>query len=134
MENIFFDLSRLKYLGKGAIVGKAVRIRHPEQVSIGDGTIIDDFTYISGSVEIGCFSHIGPQCTISGGLGKLVVGNYVGISSGCSIHLASSEYCAASLDLPSVPEEIQFGGEVGEVEFADFVLLGANSTVLPGVR
>jgi hypothetical protein len=44
MENIFFDLKKLKYLGTGAIIGKTVRIRKPEEAIIGDYTIIDDFT------------------------------------------------------------------------------------------
>ena len=44
MDNIFFDLKRLKYLGVGAIIGKAVRIRRPELCIIGDYKIIDDFT------------------------------------------------------------------------------------------
>ena len=43
-DNIFFNISDLKYIGKNVIIGKTVRIRQPEKVSIGDNTIIDDFT------------------------------------------------------------------------------------------
>ena len=50
MENIFFDKSKLKYCGENVIIGKTVRIRKPEEVSIGDGTIIDDFTYFFRSI------------------------------------------------------------------------------------
>lgn len=35
-NNIFFDLSELKYCGKNVIIGKTVRIRYPHLVSIGD--------------------------------------------------------------------------------------------------
>ena len=45
--NIFFDLKKLKHIGKNVIIGKTVRIRRPELVEIGDNTIIDDFCYIS---------------------------------------------------------------------------------------
>jgi galactoside O-acetyltransferase len=133
-ENIFFDLSRLKYLGKNVIIGKTVRIRHPELVEIGDNSIIDDFTYISTSMKIGKFCHIAAGVNISGGAGFVEMGNYVAISAGCSIHAASSDYISASLDYPSVPEELRFGGIIENIFFSDFVLLGAHSVVLPGVN
>jgi len=132
MENIFFDLSQLKHLGEGALIGKTVRIREPEKVSIGKGTIIDDFTYISGDVEIGCYSHIAPNCTLSCGAGKLYIGNFVGISSGSCIYVSSTDYVRATLDLPSVPRDLKFGGEFADVSISDFVLLGSHSVVLPG--
>ena len=94
MSNIFFDLKDLKHLGKNVIIGKTVRIRRPELVSIGDNTIIDDFTYISCGMEIGNNCHIASNVSISGGqLGKkLVMGNYSTISNGTSIHCASSDF------------------------------------------
>lgn len=131
MDNIFFDLSRLKYLGKNVIIGKTVRIRQPEKVSIGDNTIIDDFTYISSELEIGNNCHIASNVSISGGKGKLFLGNYSTISNGCSIHCASSDYRECSLDLPSVPTEEQFGGIVGNIRIGDFVTIGAHSCILP---
>ena len=50
-ENIFFDLSQLKKIGKNVIIGKTVRIRYPELVEIGDNVIIDDFTYIINCIK-----------------------------------------------------------------------------------
>jgi acetyltransferase-like isoleucine patch superfamily enzyme len=38
------------------------------------------------------------------------------------------------MDLPSVPEDLRFGGTAGEVHIADYALLGAHSIVLPGVE
>jgi len=134
MENIFFDLTRLKHLGAGAIVGTCVRIRRPELVSIGDGTIIDDFTYISGALEIGAHSHIAPNVTITGGAKTLTVGNYVGIGAGCSIFVGSTDFVTPSFDFPSIPEEFQFGGIREDVVIDDYVQLGSHSVVLPGVR
>ena len=37
VDNIFFDPRTLKYLGEGAIIGKTVRIRHPQHCIISDG-------------------------------------------------------------------------------------------------
>lgn len=133
MENIFFDISKLKHIGKNVIIGKTVRIRQPEKVSIGDNTIIDDFTYISSAADIGSNCHIASNVSISGGKGKFTMGDYSTISNGSSIHCASSDYRKCSLDLPSVPEEEQFGGLVSDIHVGNFVIVGAHSCILPGV-
>ena len=133
MENLFFDPKKLKYLGKNCIIGKTVRIRQPEKCVIGDNTIIDDFTYISAEVEIGKNCHISSNVCISGGEGKFKMGDYSTLSSHVSIHCASSDYSKVSLDLPSVPSELRFGGEIGDVEIGDFVVVGSHSCILPNV-
>ena len=131
-KNLFFDLSDLKYLGKNVIIGKTVRIRQPEKVIIGDNVIIDDFTYISSAMEIGRNCHISSHVSISGGLGKLTIGDYSTISSHCSVYCASSDYRKISLDLPSVPEEERYGGIVEDVIIGDYVTVGAHCCILPG--
>ena len=133
MENIFFDKRDLKYCGEGVIIGKTVRIRNPNEVSIGDGTIIDDFCYISCSADIGNSCHIASHVNISGGGGHLVVGNYVGIASGCSLNIQSSDYLTASFELPSIPKENRFGGYGKCISLGDHVLLGAHTIILPNV-
>lgn len=133
MDNIFFDKNKLKYCGENVIIGKTVRIRKPEECIIGDNTIIDDFAYISCPIEIGRNCHIASHVSISGGAGKFVMGDYSTISNHCSVHCASSDYSKVSLDLPSVPKEEQFGGEVGSVYVGNFVTIGAHSCLLPMV-
>ena len=133
MKNIFFDIKKLKYLGENAIIGKTVRIRNPEEVIIGDGTIIDDFTYISSKLEIGKNCHVASHVNISGGQGQLKVGNYVGIAAGCSLHTQSSDYLKASFDLPSIRSDLKFGGYGTKIELCDHVLLGAHTIILPEV-
>jgi len=134
MDNIFFDISKLKHCGKNVIIGKTVRIRKPEECSIGDNTIIDDFAYISCGIEIGKNCHIASHVSISGGEGTFKMGDYSTISNHCSIHCASSDYSEVSLDLPSVPKELQFGGLVGDISIGDFVTIGSHSCILPGVN
>lgn len=133
MENLFFNKKDLKYCGENVIIGKTVRIRKPSETIILDNTIIDDFTYISSSVEIGKNCHIASNVSISGGKGKLFIGDYSTISNHCSIHCASSDYKNMSLDLPSVSEYMQFGGEIEDVNLGKYVTIGAHSCVLPGV-
>ena len=132
-DNIFFDKSKLKYCGKNVIIGKTVRIRKPEDCIIGDNTIIDDFAYISCAIEIGNNCHIASHVSISGGKGKFKMGDYSTLSSHVSIHCASSDYTQTSLDLPSVPEEEQYGGFVEDIELGNYVVIGSHSVILPGV-
>jgi acetyltransferase-like isoleucine patch superfamily enzyme len=134
MENIYFDLRRLKYLGEGVIIGKSVRIRKPEDCLIGDGTIIDDFAYVACAIELGRNCHIASHVSISGGAGHFFMGDYSTISNHCSVHCASSDYAVVSLDLPSVPEGHRFGGQVGDVVLGNYVTIGAHSCILPKVR
>lgn len=132
-SNLFFDLAGLGRLGRDAIVGRAVRIRRPACVRLGDGCIIDDFVYISCELEMGHYCHIASNVVLSGGSGRVLLGNFVGIGPGCSVHAASAGYLEATLDLPSVPAAYRFGGSVSEVRMGDHVSLGAHSTILPGV-
>ena len=132
MDNLFFDLSKLKHLGENVIIGKTVRIRHPERVIIHDDVIIDDFTYISCGMEIGKCCHIASNVSISGGLGKLTMGEYSTLSSHCSAHCASSDYRKTSLDLPSVPEDQRYGGQVADIVIGRHVVVGAHCCILPG--
>ena len=133
MSNIFFNKKDLKYCGENVIIGKTVRIRRPQDVIIGDNTIIDDFTYISCGMIIGKNCHISSNVSISGGLGTLTMGDYSTISNHCSIHCASSDYGLISMDLPSAPEDLKFGGEIGNISIGKYVTIGAHSTILPNV-
>lgn len=134
MENIFFDLNRLKYIGKNVIIGKTVRIRHPELVSIGDHSIIDDFTYISAELEVGKFCHIGANSTVlgGGGKGKCVFEDLSGCAPGTRIITASDDY-VSSMGGPNVPD--QFLGEppAGLVHIKSYTILGTNTVVMPNV-
>lgn len=134
MENIFFDKNKLKFCGENVIIGKTVRIRKPEECSIGDNTIIDDFTYISCAIELGKNCHIASNVTISGGSGKFIMGDYSTLSNHCSVHSGSSDYSEVSLDIPSIPKQSQFGGYTKEIKIGNFVTIGAHSTILPGVQ
>lgn len=134
MENLFFDKRKLKYLGENCIIGKSVRIRKPEECIIGDNTIIDDFSYISASIQIGRNCHIASNVSISGGAGHFVMDDFSTISNHCSVHCASSDYSSVSLDLPSVENDLQFGGLVKSIKIGKLVTIGAHSCILPGAE
>jgi acetyltransferase-like isoleucine patch superfamily enzyme len=134
MQNLYFDLKKLQYLGAGAIIGKSVRIRRPEECVIGDGSIIDDFSYIACPIEIGKHCHLASHVSISGGAGRFKMGDYSTLSNHCSVYCASSDYSSLSLDLPSVAPDQRFGGQVADVVLADYVTVGAHCCILPGSR
>lgn len=134
MKNIFFEFKKLKYLGNNVKIGKTVNIRNPEKVVILDNVIIDDFTYISGNLEVGSFSHIAPNSTLTSGTSKIKIGNCVGISNNCAIHASTAEYLNPSLDYPTIPKRYKFGGISKNVILEDYVLIGSGCLLLPGLK
>lgn len=134
MENLFFDLNKLKFIGKNVIIGKCVRIRYPELVSIDDYSIIDDFTYISTGMEIGKYVHIASNVTISGGKNsKIKIDDFSGIASGVSLYTGSANYLQASFDTATIPENFRKAGLVEDIIIDKHVWIGTHSVVMPGV-
>lgn len=133
-ENLFFDLRTLKHCGSNVIIGKTVRIRNPERVTIGDNVIIDDFTYISGTVSIGDYVHIAPGCVLSASSSLIAMGSLSGLSAGCKVYAGSSNYVYCGLDIPTIPEEHRYNVLLDEVHLESFALAGASAIILPGCR
>jgi len=133
-QNLFFDKTELKHCGKNVIIGKTVRIKDPQKVSIGDNVIIDDYTYISGNVTIGDYVHIAPGCVLSGSSGHVEMQAFSGLSAGCKVYGGSSNYLRAGLDIPTIPKEFQYNLIIDDTVLESFALVGANSIVLPGCR
>jgi len=131
-ENIFFDKRDLKYCGEDVIIGKTVRIRRPELVCIGDHVIIDDFTYIPCELRVGSYTHVGASCSMIGGSGRIEIGSFVNIAPSCQIVTSSNDYKGGGLVGPCIPSEFADKAVTAPVVISDFVLLGCNTTVLPG--
>jgi acetyltransferase-like isoleucine patch superfamily enzyme len=133
-ENIFFDFNLLKQCGENVIIGKTVRIRNPEKVSIGSNVIIDDFTYISGEAEIGDYVHIAAGCVLSAGVSKITMEPLSGLSAGCKVYGGSSNYTICGLDMPTIPIEHRYNVINEDVLIQSFSLIGASSIILPGCK
>jgi len=133
-DNIFFDLGDLAFLGKNAIIGKTVRIRKPGRCSIGDWTIIDDFTYISCGIMVGRFTHIGANGVLIGGDAQITIGDFVNIAPGCRLIAASNDFSAGGLVGPAIPPEFAAKSVIADVKLGDHVLLGTNTVILPGTE
>ena len=133
MDNIFFDLAKLGHLGRNAIIGKTVRIRYPELVSIGDDCIIDDFTYISTALELAAKVHVSAGCKIVGGrLARVTMGSYSTLAPNVVLAAGSDDY-VAGIATPLVPREAKGNLEVGVISIGRHSIVGAGTVVLPNV-
>lgn len=132
-NNIFFDPSLLKKCGKNVIIGKTVRIRHPELVEIGDNVIIDDFTYISTSLMLSSYVHIASGVSIIGGVHATVRMKEFSTLAPHVVIAAGSDDYMAGIATPLVPNEFKGDMTVGIVTIGRHVIVGANAVVLPNV-
>ena len=131
-ENIFFDIKKIKKLGKNTIIGKTVRLRHPELCTIENNSIIDDFTYVSTKLNIGSFSHIASHVTISGGQdGSCKLGDFSGIGSGTRIFCDTSDFEDEIASI--IPRKFKKISTAGDVIMEKFTATGGNVVVLPKV-
>lgn len=115
------------------IVSANCRIRHPEHLSIGAYSIIDDYCYFSTKVRIGKCSHIASGCSIAGGKERqFILGDYSSVSSGVKIWCTSDDFTNDVVTI--IPEK---AGDVkdhlirGDVTVGDMCAIGANSVVMP---
>jgi len=132
-ENIFFDTKQLKYVGKNVIIGKTVRIRYPELVSIGDNCIIDDFTYISTALELEGFNHISSGCKIIGGPKSILHMKKFSTFSPNVIVAAGSDDYDGGIATPLVPEKYKGNVRYGKIVIGKHVIVGSGSVILPEV-
>jgi galactoside O-acetyltransferase len=132
LENIFFDLKKLKRIGQNVTIGRTVRIRYPELVEIGDNVIIDDFTYISTALKVDNYVHIssgakiigGRQCTVS-------FGSFSTLAPNVTLSAGSDDYIAG-LATPLVDAKFKGNVEYGDILIGKHCIVGAGSVVLPG--
>jgi galactoside O-acetyltransferase len=134
MDNIFFDLKKLKSLGKNVIIGKTVRIRYPELVEIGDNVIIDDFTYISVALKLHSNVHISAGCKIIGGNKSFVEMKDLSTLAPNVVLSAGSDDYIGGIATPMVPMKYKGNAVIGKIILGKHCIVGAGSVVLPNVE
>ncbi len=133
MENMFFEVSSLKNVGKRVIIGKTARIRYPELVELGDDVIVDDFCYISTALTVESRVHIASGCKLIGGRKSAVVmRSFSTLAPGVVLAAGSDDY-DAGIAGPFVPLDYKGSAEIGTIEVGRHCIVGANSVVLPNV-
>ena len=133
MSNIFFDIKKLKKCGNNVTIGKTVRIRYPELVSIGDNVIIDDFCYISTQLNISSYVHISSGCKIIGGKKSRVFFENFSTLSPNVVLVAKSDDYISGIATPLVDEKYKGDISKSDIYIKKHVIIGSNSVVLPGV-
>lgn len=124
----------MKSCGKNVTIYPLAKIVFPENIEIGDETVIDDFAFVYGQgkgIKIGRFCHITVHCTIQSG-GLLEIGDFCGIGPGSVVLAASDDYQGDGFI------GLQVFGKYRKVSYEDVTLgkhvhIGAGSIVLPGV-
>ncbi len=109
------------------------RILTPETISIGDSVIIDDFVLLAGGAEtrIGSFVHLASFSSYLG-RGRLVIEDFVSVSSGARIYTGIDDFSGGSLVGPAVPEPFRQPTRTF-VHIGKYALVGANAVVFPNV-
>ncbi|MDQ7085030.1 MAG: acyltransferase [Sulfurovum sp.] len=104
-----------------------------ENITFGKYNILDDFVliYAKMPITIGNYVHIASFTSISGG-GELVMEDFSGLSSGCRIITGSDDFKEGGFGNPSISPHFR-NTSLGKVHIKKFVIIGANSTILPNV-
>lgn len=123
----------LKEYGEDVLIGRHVVLYSPEKLSLGSHVRIDDFTIISGTVTLGDYIHISQFCGLYGGDEGIVMEDFSGLSSRCSLYAVSDDYTGASMTNPTVPARYKPYSISKPVRLEKHVIIGCNSVILPGV-
>lgn len=99
---MFYKLAGIK-IGKGSRIHIGARFFYPENISIGQGSILGDNIFLDGR-------------------DKLIIGDHVDIASG--VMILNSEHDINSEDFHAITEEVIIG---------DYVFIGPRAIILPGV-
>ena len=121
-----------KSVGEGVKVSDRASIYDPELIELADFSRIDDFCLISGSVTIGRYVHVTPMCLIAGGEPGVYLHDFCTLAYGVKVFAQSDDYSGATMVNSLIPKK--FKTELLEkVVLERQVIVGANTTILPGV-
>lgn len=124
----------IRQYGKNVLIGRHAVLYTPEKLTMGDNVRIDDFTIVSGEVHLGSYIHISQFCGLYGGDKGIVMEDFSGLSSKCSVYAVSDDYTGKSMTNPMVPEKYKPTAISSPVHIGKHAIIGCNSVVLPGVE
>ena len=123
-----------RQVGNNVLLSRKASLYGIQRISIGDSVRIDDFCILSageGGIELQDYIHIGPYSAIMG-RGKVVLKNFVNISSRVTIYSSNDDYSGAMMSNPMVPEEYK-NVTHADVMLGKHVIVGSGTVILPGV-
>jgi acetyltransferase-like isoleucine patch superfamily enzyme len=124
---------KLRKCGREIKIYPTAKLVKPEVISIGDYSMIDDFTFLYGGkgIKIGRYVHIASFVSIIGG-GKLVVGDYANVAHGSRILTGTDSYHGGKRMSTALPPE-QRNVIIGKVEIGKDAFIGTNVVIHPNV-
>jgi len=130
-----YDNTLLKSCGDDVWISNTVSIRRPHLASIGSHVAIDEFFVGTTALELSDYIHISTHVSVIGGeKGLLKMGNFTNIATKGTIICASDSFLGDGLiTAPNIPDEYRDTIIAKPIIFEDFVNIGANVTILPGV-
>lgn len=123
----------LQEYGEHVQIGRYTVLYNPEKLRLGSHVRIDDFTVISGNVTLGNYIHISQNCGLYGGDAGIIMEDYSGLSSKCSVYAVSDDYSGMSMTNPTLPVEYKPGIINNRVCIEKHSIIGCHSVILPGV-
>ncbi len=122
-----------KHLGRNVKISSLASFHHPEKISIGDNSRVDDFCAISGNVTIGRNVHVAVHCSLLASIEAIVMMDFSGLAFGCQLFTSSDDYSGKSLTNPTIPARYKSITH-GPITVGRHVIIGTNSIVFPGVK
>lgn len=121
-------------LGRDVKVSRLASIHKASAISLGNHVRIDDFCVLTGGegIVIGERVHLGCFCALLGGAG-IEMEAFSTLSSRVNVFSESDDYSGGSMTNPTVPDKYR-STERGRVTIGRHAIVGAASTLLPGVR
>lgn len=122
-----------KKYGSDVLISRKSSIYSAEQIELGDHVRIDDFTILSGRIQLGDYIHISAYTGLFAGEAGIEIGDFATISSRVMIYAVNDDYSGETMTNPMIPD--QYRGVVEKkVVIEKHVIIGSGGLVLPGVR
>lgn len=125
--------NHLRSVGADVKVYRRCRLVHPELITLGDHTQIDELVHIFAGtgVTIGCHCHLAFGSSISGG-GSCEIGDFASVAAGVRLITGTELANGGGLTNPTVPAEFRSVSR-SFVKVGEHALIYTSAVVLPGV-
>jgi acetyltransferase-like isoleucine patch superfamily enzyme len=124
-----------KFLGRDCRIFPWSKIICPENISIGDGVIIDDFAFLYATgkgIEIGSFSHITVGCVLMAG-GLIKIGSFSAVSPNSVVLAESDDYKGGGFIGNAIFPDKYRNRVEADVIIGNHVHIAVNCVILPGI-
>ena len=101
-------------------------------IVLGSNVRVDDFAILTGNIIVGDNIHIACYSFFSGGNG-IIIEDFAQFAPRTTLLSGSDDYSGNSLVGPQIPDEFKPYLKKGQIIIKRHVLLGTNTTVMPGV-